>query len=241
MPDTLIPSDAVKAIQESVKTETIVVDETVYVTRQVYLPPPEPVPVTLHVHTLSGLIEFIEHERKQGDIATIHVADYKTVRVHGELLGRYARRVVYAQADLIGAPAFPYGHWLDAETFIIKAQTCFVPTSDLAGLLAIVGNLKDEDVKTAIDDGISQKVTTKKGISLGVETQVPNPVRLVPYRTFAELTQPASLFILRLRRVEGALPHIALWEVGDLAWQPEAIERIANFIKSSVEGIPVIA
>lgn len=238
---SLIPDAAVKAIQDSTKTEIIVVADTPYVTREVFIPPPEPLPDPLAIHTLGGFCDFVLHEADAGDAFAIHVVDHKVVRLVGVRQERQKHRAVFAQAQPVGIPAFSFGQFFDAEEFIIRLQTCFVPSLAVDQILAVVGNISDESVKTAMDDGVSQKVTTRKGISLGEETKVPNPVRLSPYRTFAEIEQPSSLFVLRLRRCEGDLPDVALFEIGDLAWQLEAIKEIRTFITERVEGIPVIA
>ena len=78
-------------------------------------------------------------------------------------------------------------------------QAMFETTTDLTGILRIVGNLKDSAVKTVNDDGISQQVTVKMGVSRVGEEILPNPVVLKPYRTFLEIDQPESAFVFRMK------------------------------------------
>lgn len=239
--EVLIPDAAVKAIQDSVKTEVVEIGGLKFVTRQVYRPPSDSLPETLIIHTLTGLIKFIEHERNISDIDSIHVVDHKTVDVQGALEGHTRERPLYAQAQLVGASVFNFGHYHEVDDFIVKLRTCFALSPDVERILAIVGNLTDEEIRTAVDDGVTQKVTTRKGISLGEEVKVPNPVRLAPFRTFAEIQQPESFFILRLHRRDDKLPTVALFEVGDQKWQLEAIQKIKDFIVDEIDDIPVIA
>ncbi|HKX31347.1 MAG TPA: hypothetical protein VJ302_26920 [Blastocatellia bacterium] len=239
----IIPSDAVQAIKDSVKTELIIGEGAdSFFNRPVHLPPAEPTPNPLRVHTLQGLVDFVTSEG-EGYGVSLHIVDHKAVRAIGALAGRHQQRPIYAEAHLLGEPKFPFDRFLPAEDFIIKLQTAFSPSDETRLLLSLIGNLRDESVKTVGDDGISQAVTVKKGVSLVQEAPVPNPIRLAPFRTWAEIDQPSSLYVLRLRRVEGELPQVALFETGDSAWQLEAIESTKAFLlaKLGETKIPIIA
>lgn len=237
----MIPDSAVKAIQDSVATTEIEVDGGKFATRQVYLPPQEPMPGTLAIHTLAGLIEYINKVADKSTIEAIHVISHNEVRVIGALTGRHRQRPIYAQATPAGSSRFHFDHFLSAEEFIIGVQVSFVKTPQRDQLLSIIGTLKDESVKTANDDGVTQSVTTRKGVSLGQETAVPNPIALKPYRTFAEINQPESAYVLRLKRRDGDLPSIALFETAEAAWELEAIRTIREFLSEAITDVSIIA
>lgn len=232
----LIPSDAVKAIQDSVITQTIDVGGNVFTTRNVFLPPAEPQPKTLQLHTLTGFAEFINTFDKS-KIACIHVQDASNVWACGQIVGRHNERAYFARAVRLGAGKFPFGQYLDQEDFVIGAQAAFVPSETRAKLLSLVGNLIDEAVNNQSDNGITQKVSTRRGISLAGVDEVPNPVLLAPYRTFPEIKQPESSFVLRVQK--GC--QVALFETLNKEWELAAIQSIADFLRSKIKDVTILA
>lgn len=212
-----------------------------------------PQPTALKVHTLTGLVEYVARRLAHdgaGDVdalerTAVHVVSPTEVRVVSDLDDEYQRRDTYAVAEfssLVGqATPFSFGAFHDAETFNVALQALFAPSGDRATVLALVGNIREESVKTTGDDGITQAVTARAGVALNAEVKVPNPVTLTPYRTFREIDQPASLFVLRLRSGNGA-PTCALFEADGGAWKLEAIQRVASYLRKSLpEGTVVIA
>lgn len=230
----------VEAIKRSVGVETIPLEGKTYTSAKLELPPAEPLPGTVKIHTLTGLIEFVNSVVNKPDVSAIHVVSHNDVRVLGKIEGRHRLRATFAQA-LASNQRFPFDQYIAAEDFVIKLQSAFVKTPLRDQLLAIIGSLKDESVRAANDDGITQTVTTRKGVSLGQETVVPNPVFLAPFRTFAELEQPESAYILRLKRKEGELPFVALFETGDQKWEIETIGQIREFLSEKITDLPIIA
>lgn len=240
----IIQSDAVRAIQDGVKTDIIKIGDVEYVTRQVFEPPKGSLASTLKIHTLAGLVAFYNNERSC-DFDTIHIVDESTVQVISGLSeDRFKQRDIFAVADAgkIIEKGFTFGHFYDIESFIIALQTLFVETPVRGSLLALVGNIKNEKVINASDDGVTQTVTARKGIALVTEADVPNPVSLMPYRTFRELDQPKSPFILRLREGrEGSLPTAALFEADGGAWKLQAIEAIRDYLQKELPNATIIA
>ena len=99
-------------------------------------------------------------------------------------------------------------------------------------------------MRTTGDDGVTQTVTAKAGVVLSKDVRVPNPVSLRPYRTFREVLQPASSFVLRLQGGGKAstTPVGALFEADGGAWKVEAMRNISTYLRSFLpEGVPVIA
>ncbi len=244
----LVPSDVVKAIQESVPTSTLKVGLDEFTNRQVFLPPKEPLPASLAVNTLSGLVEYVKNGVDRDFIENgwmIHVVDPATVTVVSGLFGRAEQRREYLRATasaVLRDAEFEYGEFYDAEEFNIKIQSVFVPNDDRDRVLRLVGNIKEENVRQTGDDGVTQTVTARAGIARVEDVPVPNPVSLMPYRTFREVTQPASDFILRLRSGRnGAMPTCALFEADGGAWKLRAIQSIAAYLQENTEGITIIA
>ena len=56
--------------------------------------------------------------------------------------------------------------------------------------MQVVGNLKEDAVRTMTDDGVSQVTAVRTGVATVADVKVPNPVSLRPFRTFIEVDQP---------------------------------------------------
>lgn len=233
----LIPSDAVKAILNGAAVELITVDGNTFTSREVFLPPKDPMPGTLQVHTLQGIVDFIGKFNKAA-IEYIHVKNATEVYVIGALEGRHRARPYYLQATPVAGKKFSFNAFHDQEVFVIGVQVAFVPTEQRAKLLSIVGNLLNETVINQDDDGVTQKVITRRGVSMANKPEsAPNPITLSPYRTFPEIPQPSSPFILRIK--EGC--QVALFETADHQWELQAIQAIADYLTEKIEGVAIIA
>ncbi len=129
----------------------------------------------------------------------------------------------------------PFGHFLSQEEMVIFLQSQFIHDgkSDVEDdrdiVLRVVSNLRDEQVKQQIDDGVTQTVKINSGVATVDEVKVPNPVKLIPYRTFQEVAQPASNFVFRMQ--EGM--RSALFLADNNQWQVEAKNNIKRFINEA--------
>jgi hypothetical protein len=203
-------------------------------------PPQEPLPDALEIHTLSGLMCFLTQDdwASKGRQAFIHVNSPNKIAVLSQIYGIAKQRDVFCvvkHEPLFGTD-FSFGKYYEQETFIIGLQTLFEKTENRDRLLSIVGKIKSEEVREAFDDGVSQEVAVKVGQVLVQAITVPNPIILKPFRTFREVKQPESPFVVRLKRVAGGLPQIALYECDGGMWKVDAMNSIADYIK---ERVPV--
>jgi hypothetical protein len=234
----------IKSIQESVTPKEISIKDGSYSSKSLHLPPAEPTPIPLKVSGLNGLIEYIQtdpdHLRDTFSLF-LQVENAHRVKLYGEIQGRHCNRVnpIVANCDDY-IHDFSFGAYQSIEVVIIALQSQFWPTDDRAAILEVLGTLKDERVATHADDGVTQQVTTRKGLAFGVQnTPVPRIVNLMPYRTFAEVDQPASNFILRLKqgKGEGEPPQAALFEADGGRWKLEAIESIRTYLDNQLNQV----
>ncbi len=207
----------------------------------------EPVADTLIIHTLTGLVDYVKDNLLKdlsGNDFFVHVASPSEVNLYSSLFGPFSQRKHFLHVTLAESDPYPFGRWLDIETFIIQIQAKFVPDDMTMAILKLLSNIKEETVKTSQDDGFSQSVKAKAGIALVEEVKVPNPVSLRPYRTFLEVEQPASPFVLRLKTVNGEL-NISLHDADGGLWKLEAIQDIKQFLEKEVAAmsveVPIIA
>lgn len=231
----------VKAIQDGVKPETVTINNKQYCSHLLHHPPRDPQPDPIEVISLTGLVGLVKRDFLAEDVL-IHVESNSTVYVLGNLEGRHLQRATYAVAsikDTIGA-GFPFGQYLDQEKFIVNLQSQFVKTEQRDLLLQIVGNIKSGNVRTLADDGVSQEVTSSVGVTRVSDVKLPNPIQLQPYRTFTEVDQPESEFILRMKGGND-LPTIALFAADGNNWKLAAMQAIQSYLADRLPGFTVLA
>ena len=150
------------------------------------------------MHTLTGLVDFIKADIDTLDPKKImlHVESPELVSLTSLADGHEMVRTIWAQAS-IDPNAFKFNQKYSAEDFHIVLQALFVDSEDRKKVLQIVGTIKSEHAETNLDDGVQQKVETKRGLVLGTGSEsIPNPVELEPWRTFREVAQPVQLLYI---------------------------------------------
>lgn len=138
--------------------------------------------------------------------------------------------------DIFGT-GFKFDAFHQHEDFIIGLQAKFTPDEDLTAVLEVVSSIKDNQVTISEDDGVSQKITASKGATMDRRAALPNPVVLRPYRTFREIEQPRSPFILRARDAGNGLPALALFESDGGQWKLTAVQLIQAYLDKELEGM----
>lgn len=206
-----------------------------------YQPRPEPIVV----RTLTGLRDYISRNPDKLDLANIliHVRSHAEVAVQSRNCGEDMKRDTYLVAKYDGE-VFRFGEWMDTEKFTIAVNALFMPGEGRDNLLQYISKLKIEDETNLVDDGISQTAQARVGIkgSLTEAVKAPSRVELQPYRTFAEVYQPDSEFVFRMRRSNGGV-DLALFEAEGGAWKSKAMAGIAAWIdeKSAQGGLTILA
>lgn len=186
-----------------------------------------PSPNHLETSTLDSVADYILANPDQLDLkdVVVLVQSPTQVQVLSTLQGPWAQRHVYL-SSIARAPTFPFGNWMDPERFIIALQTCVLESEHRAQILACVGNLnRDESVRVG-DDGVTQTVSMRKGVSRKEWGELPSPIILRTWRTFPEVEQPESTLLLR---VDSEL-NVTLLEADGKAWVPVAIQSVKDYL-----------
>lgn len=202
-----------------------------------------PSPKALRFGNLTSLVDYVKSDLDGTDRKMALLIEHPgLVLLLGGIDPAYKSRPTWAttECDIF---KFPWGNWGDVESFIIGLQTHFVVDDNIKAVLGLVGNISDSNVKNFNDDGTTQQVTAKVGITKMENVKVPNPVILAPYRTFREVTQVASPFLLRMRSAQnqGGLPQCALFEADGGAWKLEAVARVKKYLAEQLPTIEVFA
>ena len=200
---------------------------------------------TLGVYTLGALRDYVILNRDRLDLATlvVHVVGPQLVTLSSRLDDRSRTRETYVHAQAHSLTDGFLGKYQAIEEFIVGLQSRFVESDARAQVLRLFGTVKQGAERTAIDDGITQTVTAKAGAVLASEVAVPNPVTLSPWRTFREVTQPQSAFVLRVQGGSAhAMPSVGLFEADGGAWRLVAIDRVCDWLTEALpKGIAILA
>jgi hypothetical protein len=196
----------------------------------------------LEFHQLQGLADYLEanvdaHEKKELLLVVSGPDRVDLFEKIGAREDRYQRHR-YASVLVLGK-TYPFGSYLDAETFQVALQTQFVDTDERRELLALTASISDSAVRNTVDDGVAQEVSTKRGVTLSNRTKVPNPVRLRPFRTFREIEQPESAFVIRLKSGSEEGPLVSLHEADGGAWRIVAVNDIVGWLRANVKGVSI--
>jgi len=238
----MIDASFVKEILNLAKVECVHDDEGRKLYSKKLVPALLPEVVPLHCHTLSGLVDFYDtlnvEEQRQ---VVFHIVDFDKVAIVSDVFGPEKQREKFIVAESYSQEN-PFNRYFPHEDFMIKILSLFVQDDKTSNILRIVGNLKIEDGAQYSDDGLSQKITAKTGITKVERIDLPNPILLRPYRTFTDIEQPESSFVLRMRQDRGDSGIlVALFEADGAAWKNKAIASIKSYLENRKIGAKIIA
>ncbi len=194
-----------------------------------------PIAETIAIHSLSGLVEycanFLESDLGSdgedfGGKFLVVIKGPEEVALYSPLHETTRQREELVKVSL-QRDAVNFGAKLPLEKFIVGIQSQFVQSDTTAAILSMVGRIRAGAEQVVEDDGVTQSVTVKAGIAKEGWEKVPNPVVLRPFRTFPEVEQPESKFILR---VDASGPEAALYEADGGVWKDEATANIKRFL-----------
>lgn len=189
----------------------------------------------LKAHTLTGVVDFLT-SGAEGKEVLVHVENHNRVFVRSFISGLERQR-----ETLLDAEAYPvdhkFGKHLPVDEFIVYLQSTFTQDETTDTIIKIVSNLVTGAEAQYTDDGMTQRVEAKAGITRVEKIDLPNPVTLRPYRTFMDIEQPASRFVLRIKAAgDDKRPQVALFEADGGAWKSAAVREIARWLRAQTNG-----
>jgi hypothetical protein len=190
---------------------------------------------TMTSTTLSSLIDFISSNVDELDYKNmmIHVRSFTQVDLVSQIIENGSfRNIPFSVNFEWSAPNFIVG-FKDLEDFNIWVQTSFELDENARALLQIVGNYKKEESVRIKDDGITQSVTAKTGVSMLEEVDLPNPVMLRKIVTFPEIEQPQRPFVFRMN-TQG---HAGLFTTESDLWHVDCILSIKKWLLDNLKSI----
>lgn len=216
---------AIEKILELAPVQIFDVEGKPYSTQKlVYIPPVVDRPERLKVNGLDSIVKLIRTELDKIDTTVlVRVTSETRVEVMTTYLGDYSRNTLYvAETDV---PGFRDG-WRERETAMIQLRSLFIPGKGTEYLLDLLSKVSKDDKVSTTDNGVTQNVEARMGIALKESVEIKPRVPLQPFRTFLEVAQPESEFLLRLDE-EG---RIGLFEADGGVWRLEAKRNIMNWL-----------
>lgn len=186
----------------------------------------------MRLNSLDSTVDYIKDciNGRKFELPYVVNVGYKEIDVYSGLNDRLQRNSLIETTPSL--PRISFDQWMDMESFVIQLKTCFVETENLNKLVAIVSSITDESKVSMEDDGFGLKVSQVSGTTIKKpeEFQINPIVRLAPYRTFTELDQPESRFLLRVR--DGG--KMALYEADGGMWKLEAQKNASDYLREAL-------
>lgn len=208
------------------KPETIEINGRTYCTKDLRrydaADKAEPIKAT----TLTSLVDYIKESREElRDRMIIQVVSATKVLLYSGLLAERDRETLFEVNALL--PQFEYGRDYDQESFLVAMQSCFQKTDDREAVTIMASNIVN-----------TQQAIIKTGVTTKDAAFVPNPVSLIPYRTFLEVPQPASDFVFRISEGRGGAPAFKLVAADGGLWKSQAVDNVKNYLTEALADVP---
>lgn len=218
-------------------------------------PPDFQTPARLEVSSLDGLIDMVRNEGVGIELPSLHapvsaddwddsndtvtphlfvmVGNHQSVGVFTDNLN-FSRSHYSLYSVHSDMRSFRPGQEYDHEEMMIALRSMFQPTEDLSYLLELLACITNEAKVTSNDNGLNQQVTVNRGIANLQRERVKSIVRLKPYRTFPEVEQPESDFLVRLSTDSEGNIRVALHEADGGMWKLTARRTIAAYLRDAL-------
>ena len=185
---------------------------------------------TLMLSTLSGLVAMVKKESVKYILPLyVRIVSPQKVDVFSGLIDCDEIRDFPFAAEAV-LPEFHFDKYYTVESMIIALKSRFEPTDDREYLVKLLGNITDSQSVQTKDDGITQSATVRSGIQLVDKQEIRPIVKLKPYRTFLEVEQPESDFLIRLKDGQAAL-----FEADGGAWRNQAMANIGDLLREMLK------
>lgn len=193
---------------------------------------PKHSPREIEVTGLDSVCKLVRHEAdKVGMKLFVQIKSYNEVAVFSTYGEEYRRFFLYkCTAD---TPAVTMGRFMAYENAVIELRSLYIPNDDTKYLLGLIGSISKESKVTSTDNGVSQKVEAKAGIALNSMVEIKPRVSLKPFRTFIEVEQPESEFLLRIND-DGC---IGMFPADGGVWKLEATRNVAAYFEKELKDL----
>lgn len=190
------------------------------------------VPSNVTVTSLEGFVCWVKNECAETPEAKlfVEVSDYNTVNCRTERgfiePGKTCNIINLSSRNNLFSEGFR-GY----EEAMIELRSKYQHTDDIDYLLKLLSSMTLENSVKSDDNGLNQQVTVRKGIALTENVPIKPIVKLKPYRTFFEVEQPESEFLLRI----GDGGQVGLFEADGGMWKMTARYTIKSYLQEALK------
>lgn len=189
---------------------------------------------TLRLQSLDALVKLIRTEGlSTGDIPLyVTLPSHMLVNCFTQPAEKYRQaRLFRYEVNATDVPGWDSKVQMGFDEAIIALRTRFQDSSDLQYVLKLLSEISTGAKVTYNDNGIATTVVTTKGVALQGADTIRPIVTLKPYRTFQEIEQPSSIFLIRVSE-----RGITFTEADGGMWKLEARKLIKAFLEESLLG-----
>lgn len=225
--------EAIDRIVSLARANTYDLDGSVFADKPLeHIMDKKPMPECIDLTGLDSICKMVRNEAEHIDLQIfVQVRDYKTVSVFTALDDDEDRLYLYrCKAD---TPSVSIGRFIPYENAVIELRSLYIPNEDTEYLLQLLGSISKESRVTSTDNGVTQNVEARAGIALNSLVAIKPRVKLQPFRTFLEVCQPESEFLLRIND----RGEIGLHEADGGVWKLEATRNVAAYFELALADL----
>lgn len=186
---------------------------------------------TLPLCSLDALVKMVKTEaaKKYTGPFYVMIPDHMSVRCFAQPEEKLRNlRQVFYEVSATDVPGWEAEAQLGFEAAQIAMRTRFQETPDTTYALKLLSEISNGAKITFSDNGVATSVVTQKGVSLQSNEAIRPIVTLKPYRTFQEVDQPASQFLIRINE-----RGISFIEADGGMWKLAARKTIKEYFDSA--------
>lgn len=189
-------------------------------------------PHSINLSSLDALVAFVKTEAvKKYSRVYITIPDHTTAKCFTNPFPHLREERVYLYtAVATDVPGWGERVSLPFEEALIALRTRFQPTNDTDYALKLLSDITTGSKVTYNDNGVATSVVTKKGIDLQSNAAIRPIINLRPYRTFQEVQQPQSQFLIRINE-----RNITFIEADGGMWKLVARDTIKEYLFKALE------
>nr|DAI30373.1 MAG TPA: hypothetical protein [Caudoviricetes sp.] len=190
-------------------------------------------PQTLGLCSLDALVKLVKTEALQRYETPIYISipSPGVVACYSQPYDEEGRfeRVTYYEAHATDVPGWSEKVQLPFEEAMIALRTRFQPTPDTDYAIKLLSEITTGAKVTFNDNGVATTVVTRKGIDLQSNQAIKPIVALRPYRTFQEVEQPVSQFLIRISE-----RGISFIEADGGMWKLHARQTVKAYLEDAL-------
>ena len=189
-------------------------------------------PKSIEVTGLDSICKLVRNEADHVNKKLfVQVKSYKEVAVFSTLDKDEERANLYT--CVADTPSITTSSYMPYEKAIIELRSLYIPNDDHDYLLKLISSVSSESKVTSSDNGVTQQVEAKTGIALNSMVTLKPRVTLRPFRTFVEVEQPESDFLLRVSN-HG---EIGIFPADGGVWKLEATRNVAAYFENALKDL----